>query len=221
MTNRVLSREEARAFYDRFGSKQDLQRFYEDPAIDVLKAAACFEEARAVVEFGCGTGRLARQLLEHSLPTEATYLGLDVSATMVGLAREKLARWTRRANVIHTDGAPKIPAPAAAFDRFVSAYVLDLLAAQDILALLVEARRVLSPTGRICLASLTLGQGVLSRGIGRLWVGLHALRPQLVGGCRPLRLLDYVGAAWKIVHREIVCTFGICTEVLVATPLDR
>lgn len=54
--NDSLTREEARTFYDRFGSRQDKQAFYEDPAVSVLIDQARFADAWRVVEFGGGTG---------------------------------------------------------------------------------------------------------------------------------------------------------------------
>ncbi len=219
--SRTLSHQEAKAFYDRFGSKQDLQRVYEDPAIRVLEAHADFEHARDVVEFGCGTGRFARHLLEQRLGSAATYLGLDISSTMVKLAREKLAPWPDRARVQQTEGAPVVPLPAARCDRFLSIYVLDLLSTEDARKVIAEAGRVLAPGGRMCLASLTSGQGALSRAVCRAWTGLHSWRPRLVGGCRPIRLLDLLGDEWRLVHHEVVCTLGLCTEVVIAQPSDQ
>ena len=61
----VLKHSAARAFYDRFGKKQDCQSFYEDPALDELIAHASFEDARSVFEFGCGTGKFAARILEN------------------------------------------------------------------------------------------------------------------------------------------------------------
>lgn len=217
---RVLSHAEAKAFYDRFGAKQDLQRVYEDPAIDALLAHAGFASARSVVEFGCGTGRLAERLLGRALPADARYLGVDVSATMIGLARDRLARFGERARVVQTDGAPALPAAAGACDRFVSTYVLDLLADDDIAAVLAEARRLLAPGGRLCLVSLTFGRTVASRLLCSAWSGLHALRPQLVGGCRPIRLPDHLGGAWRLEHHEVICTLGICSELVIASRAD-
>lgn len=219
--SRSLSHQEAKDFYDRFGSKQDLQRVYEDPAVRVLEAHADFEHARALVEFGCGTGRLARRLLERRLGPEATYLGLDISSTMVKLAREKLAPWADRARVEQTAGAPAVPLPSAQSDRLLSVYVLDLLSAEDARTVICEARRVLVPDGRLCLASLTFGLGVFSRALSRFWTAVQGWQPQLVGGCRPIRLLDIVGGEWRLVHQEVVCRFGLCTEVVVAQPERR
>lgn len=216
MAARVLSHQQARAFYDRFGRKQDLQRIYEDPAIEVLLRHAGFESAGTVVELGCGTGRLAARLLERQLPAEATYVGFDISRTMVDLARSRVAPWAGRAEIRLTEGSPKLPLEDGVCDRFLSTYVLDLLSDGEIHAVLDEARRVLAPGGRLCLASLTFGRTLPSRVVGRLWTSVHALDPKLVGGCRPVDLDATIAPDWRILHREIVCTFGICTEILVA-----
>jgi SAM-dependent methyltransferase len=86
----TLKPSEARSYYDRFGKKQDSQGFYEEPALDDLLAHARFGEAQKVFEFGCGTGRFGARLLAEYLPSSATYLGCDLSQTMIGLATERL-----------------------------------------------------------------------------------------------------------------------------------
>lgn len=143
----ALSHEEARAFYDRFGRKQDLKRVYEDPAIKVLLEYAGFESAKAVVELGCGTGRLAARLLEECLPSDATYVGFDISRTMVELAQNRVAPGASRAKVQLTDGSASLGVGDDAADRFLSTYVFDLLSAQEIRTVLGEAQRLLVPGG--------------------------------------------------------------------------
>lgn len=212
----ILSRDQARAFYDRFGAKQDLQRFYEDPAIDVLIEHADFEHAAAVIELGCGTGRLAETLLRTRVPAGATYLGIDISTTMIDLARKRLRPWKDRAEVRIGDDTLGLPAPDASRDRFVSTYVLDLLGEADIEVALREARRVLVPGGRLCLASLTFGRTAWSRAVSGVWRQIHDRHPMWVGGCRPLELVTRL-EDWRVLHHEVVCAFGICTEVVVAT----
>ncbi len=78
----MLTHEEAKKFYDRFGSKQDWQRFYESRAVDDLIAHLKLNQAQSVFEFGCGTGRLAEILLDHFLPVKASYTGVDISTTI-------------------------------------------------------------------------------------------------------------------------------------------
>lgn len=216
-TSRVLTHDEARRFYDRFGAMQDSHGFYEKRALTVLENHLELERARAVVELGCGTGRFAASLLRESLPPDATYLGLDVSGTMVDLARRRLAEFAPRGEVHHTDGSPRIEAPDAAFDRFVSTYVLDLLSPEDIRAVLAEARRVLEPSGLLGLVGLTFGEGRGARAVSWLWEQVYRLRPSLVGGCRPLEILSFLPSAdWKVRHRGVVAPYAIASGIVVA-----
>jgi hypothetical protein len=48
----VLTHEQAQAFYNRMGAKQDWQAFYEAIATNDLIAHASFETAQSVFEFG-------------------------------------------------------------------------------------------------------------------------------------------------------------------------
>ncbi len=214
---RTLSHEEARRFYDRFGARQDAQAFYERPALERLIAQLQLPEARAVVEFGCGTGRLAAELLRDWLSPGCRYLGLDVSATMVGLARERVAAFGARVEIRQTDGAPRIAAPDGCFDRFLSTYVLDLLSEREIRMLLEEAQRVLAPGGLLAVASLTHGGRGFPRAMSWLWERVHQLRPALVGGCRPIALEAYLSErGWKIRDRSVVAPYAIPSEVVLA-----
>lgn len=213
----MLDRQQVRRFYDRFGAKQNWQRFYEGPAIHKLLTQAQFQNAQAVFEFGCGPGYLAQQLLAYHLPETATYLGYDLSATMVGLARQRLAGFGARARVEQTDGSVRLHEAEAAFDRFVSTYVLDLLPETDISTLLAEAHRVLQPGGRLGLISLTHGHNGLSCLLVSGWKWLYKHRPGWLGGCRPVSLLDFVsGPAWQVEHQQVVTAFGLPSEVIMA-----
>lgn len=218
--DRTLTREQARAFYDGFGARQDAQAFYEDAATDDLIAHADFEHAKSVLEFGCGTGRFALLLFERHLPDACTYRGVDVSSTMIALAEERLAPWRDRARTELSDGSIRLPVGDAAVDRIVSNYVLDLLSEDDIRTLVAEAQRVLRPGGLLCLASLTYGGTLPARAVSWMWRRLHALRPTLVGGCRPIRLLDYLpGQSWRVDYHHVVTRWCLSSEVVVAARL--
>ena len=160
----VLESSDARTFYDRFGKRQDTQRFYEDPALDDLIAHAHFDEAGKIFEFGCGTGRFAARLVSEQLASSATYLGWDLSSTMVRLATERLVALAEHARVLHCDGTVRFPVPNNSVDRVVSTYVLDLLSEMDIGKFLQEAYRVLDVGGKLCLVSLTRQGPRYSRG---------------------------------------------------------
>jgi ubiquinone/menaquinone biosynthesis C-methylase UbiE len=215
----TLTHAAARALYDRIGRWQDTQRFYEDCATADLIAHAAFPQAQSVFEFGVGTGRLAARLLRDHLPATARYQGIDISATMVALARERLVSWSNRARVEQSDGSPRIPARDATVDRFVSTYVLDLLSSDDIAAVLSEARRVLSPEGLLCLVSATHGRTQGQRLTMGVAARLHSLSPRLVGGCRAIDLSSFLEpTCWRLLHHRVVSKWGVPSEVLVASP---
>lgn len=217
MTGRMLTHEQARRVYDNIGKLQDTQAFYEDRATDVLVAHARFAEARRVFEFGCGTGRFAAKLLSSQLPADAVYRGIDISSTMIALARERLAVFGNRASVRLVEGDPELDEPSAAYDRFVSTFVLDLLSEPDIVAVLGEAHRILEPRGILAITSLSKGSGFVSRTAARAWSAVHRLRPSLVGGCRPLDLEAFLEPArWRILTLKRLAPYAVPSEAVVA-----
>jgi cyclopropane fatty-acyl-phospholipid synthase-like methyltransferase len=216
-TCRYLSPAEAKRFYDRLGSAQDWQGFFENPAINEMIAHAAFESAHSVFEFGCGTGALAACLLQQHLPSDAGYVGIDISRTMFSLARERLKPWSDRARVYQSEGSPRIFEPDRSFDRFVSTYVFDLLAPDFVKQLLSEAHRLIVPGGKLCLVSMTFGASRFSRAICWGWQRLWRLSPGIVGGCHPIELADYLRSeAWIPDYTNKVTSWGVTSEVVVA-----
>jgi SAM-dependent methyltransferase len=216
----VLSHEDARRAYDRIGSLQDSQAFYEDRATDILLRHGEFDSAEAIFEFGCGTGRFASRLFAEFLPSGARYRGVDLSPKMVFLAITRLARHSPRAEVVLTEGGPPIDEPSESYDRFVSNYVFDLLSEDETREVLREAHRMLRPGGSLCLTSLSTGVGPFSRTVANVWSWIQARRPSVVGGCRPIDLLPLVSSpSWQVEHHEKLAAFGVTSEVLMAQRL--
>lgn len=54
------------------------------------------------------------------------------------------------------------------------------------------------------------------------WGMLASLWPSLVGGCRPIRISEFVGGPlWEVQHREVVVAYGVASEILVAGAVPR
>lgn len=214
---RTLTTEQARQFYDRLGARQDWNRFYEDRAIQIMIEQGDFANAHAVLEFGCGTGRIAERLLARYLPADATYVGLDISPTMVALASERLSGFGARARVVQTDGSTWLDARNESIDRIFSTYVFDLLSRENIAKLVAQARRVLTSQGLLCAVSLTHGRSTVSKIVSAGWSNLWSWEPSLLGGCRPIELAEFIPQSdWRIVHLEVVSSFGLASEVVIA-----
>ena len=216
---RTLSRQEVRRIYDRTGHWQDSLSFYAPAAFETLLDHGAFDTADTIFEIGCGTGRFAKRLLRGPCRTDAQYEGVDLSAEMVHIAGDRLRPFGARATVRRTDGSFRFEEAVGSQDRVVATYLLDLLSRDDARALLREAHRLLAPAGRLCLAGLTWGRGPVSRGMSALWDALYTLRPQWVGGCRPLRIRSLVDdARWQERHHAVVTRWGVPSEVLVLAP---
>ena len=212
----TLAPTEVQRFYDSFGSKQDKQGYYEDTALDRMVEFGDFTNAENIVEFGYGTGRLARRLLQ--IAPAARYIGFDISTTMQELAINRVADVADRA-IIHllAPGSVDIPLADRSADRVVSTYVLELLPDAAIDGFLATARRILKPDGLLCLVSLSHGKGIVSRSVSAIWTMLFRLRPTLVGGCRPIDLeRAVVAAGWRTLQHARVTRWGITSAVIVA-----
>jgi ubiquinone/menaquinone biosynthesis C-methylase UbiE len=86
-----------------------------------LTRRATMARSWSLFELGCGTGRYAARLLADTLPSDARYVGVDVSPKMVDLSRARLAPWRSRADVQLLDPpARSLPGEDGQFDRFVA-----------------------------------------------------------------------------------------------------
>jgi ubiquinone/menaquinone biosynthesis C-methylase UbiE len=213
---RYLTVEQARRTYDRIGRIQDLQAIYEHRAVRELLAHADFEHAHAVFELGFGTGALAKRLLEHHLPADCRYVGLELSPHMYRLAERRVRAFGPRVDLQLGDGSLPLPFPSGEFDRFLATYVLDLMSPEHIGRLLDEAQRMLAADGLLCLISLTRGQGAVGRWVDRAWSWLWSKRPALVGGCRALQLSAHLSEDWLPEHSAVASSAAISSEVLIA-----
>ncbi|MDI3420880.1 methyltransferase domain-containing protein [Streptomyces luteolus] len=103
---------------------------------DLLGAAA----GKSVVDVGCGAGRAVAELVDQGV--EVT--GMDPSERMIAVARD---RWPKA--LFRIAGAYDLPLPDASVDGYRADKVFHELVAPE--GALAEARRVLTPGGRIVL----------------------------------------------------------------------
>ena len=216
----TLTLNQARWVYDRIARVYDWQSFYEDATIDRLVANAAVAADQTIFEFGCGTGRLAARLLRE-LPASVNYLGVDLSPVMIKLATGRLSAWAARAQAVLVDGSLPLPADDGSADRVLSTFVFDLLDADYARAVLDDLHRVLAPGGRLCLASLSHGDGPLERVVSASWTGLWRVAPLLVGGCRPITVKTMLGDDWQIQHHSRIHRWGLVTDVVIAASSPR
>ena len=98
---------------------------------------------RRVLDVGCGTGRLLRDLVDGY---QVKPVGLDRSPEMIGEARDLLGD----AAELHVGAAEAMPLSSGSVERAVMTMVAHLL---DRPAAFREVRRVLTPGGRLVVSS--------------------------------------------------------------------
>ena len=215
---KALTYEATRRVYDRIGRLQELQGFYEDRLLEDIVAHSRIEDARAVFEFGCGTGRFAESLLARHLTDDATYRGIDLSPVMVGLTNARLARFGSRAIAHLTEGPPPREEPTTSCDRFFSHCVLDVLPDDDgVVETIAEAHRLVRPGGRAGFCCMTYGFTAISRAFVTAWLRVRDWRPGLVGGTRPLDLRSFLPERqWRVCYQVRVVRGGVPIQGVVA-----
>ena len=133
-------------------------KFFDNPTATPVFPDLTRDNYDSVLDFGCGCGRLARQMIQQR-PRPARYLGIDRHKGMVGWCNENLAsRATgfefRHHDVFHptlnpggTPGHVELPAADGDISLFIAWSVFTHLLEPDAEYYLHELGRVLSPKG--------------------------------------------------------------------------
>lgn len=111
--------------------------FYERPAMLALAGEVA---GRTILDAGCGSGTLSQALRDRG----ATITGIDVSAGMLTLAKQRLGDDVR---LRLADLNDPLPFDDGSFDDVIASLVLHYL--EDWAPALAEMRRVLGPAGRL------------------------------------------------------------------------
>ena len=175
--------------------------------------------SEVVLEIGVGTGYSLREIA-GLVGENGKAHGLDVTPQMLELTRKRLrkARYMNRVELYEGD-ARKMPYQNGKFDAIYMASTLELFDTPDIPVVLSEVRRVLKPSGRLGVASLTKEGKEGSRFI-RFYEWLHQKVPKYVN-CRPIYVEKVLeDAGYQITKTEGFTLLRIVPwRIVVARPL--
>jgi SAM-dependent methyltransferase len=127
--------------YARDNEAGPFNALYERPAIVALAGQV---RGRRVLDAGCGAGAHAAELIARG----AAVTGVDLSAGLLGIARERLGP---DVPLHRADLSEPLPLPAGGFDLVLCSLVMHYLAEWE--PTLREFHRVLAPGGRVVLST--------------------------------------------------------------------
>ena len=132
--------------FDSFNSTSDsLSEIIERPAIQKLVGDV---SGKRVLDLGCGAGPYSIWFAERG--AQAT--GLDLSETMISLAKEKAEKQGLRIDFHAADIREPLPFPQAAFDLIFSATALHYV--EDLTSLFRDIARVMRQDGHFVASAL-------------------------------------------------------------------
>jgi arsenite methyltransferase len=138
----------------------------------------------SVIDIGCGPGFLCQEM-SGSVGDSGKILGVDASASMLGLARKRCAdiAWVDLEEAF----ADSLPASDESFDAAISTQVFEYI--EDVPAALAEVHRVLRSGGRtVILATDWRSLVWRSNDDERMNRIIHAFDTHLADPCLPRRL---------------------------------
>ncbi len=150
-----------------------------------------------VLEIGFGTGYSLKEIT-NSVGKNGKAYGIDITPEMHKISRKRLKKAGLMNRVeLYEGDARSMPYEDSKFDAVYMASTLELFDTPDIPRVLGEIRRVLKPSGRLCVVSLTKKDKEDSLFI-RFYEWLHQKFPKYFS-CRPIYVAEAVkDAGYKI-----------------------
>jgi len=210
------TKEEAKRFYDKISRAYDyftgaFERKHAERTLECLS----INEGEAVLEIGFGSGHCLKRIVQ-SVGETGKACGIDISAGMLEVTKRRL----RKAQLIDRVGlcrgdAAKLPYSDNAFDAIFVSFTLELFDTPEIPKVLAEIQRILRPTGRLGIASMSWENGKSAP--LRLYEWAHRKWPRYVD-CRPIYLEEsLINAGYRIRSKEMTRMVGLPIEIIVAT----
>jgi demethylmenaquinone methyltransferase/2-methoxy-6-polyprenyl-1,4-benzoquinol methylase len=134
--------------------------------------------------------------------------GLDLSLGMAKIAQKRLSRGGLLdiSELMLSDTLP-IPLLSGSIDGIFSSFTLELFDSPLIPKVLAECRRVLKPTGRLVIVSLSKDQPL--GWMGRTYEALHNRFP-ILADCRPIPVLPLLkNAGFTIIDSHLMNMWGL------------
>jgi ubiquinone/menaquinone biosynthesis C-methylase UbiE len=172
---------------------------------------ADIQDGESALEVAVGTGILFEEvvLLNRGGRNE----DIDISMNMLSRTAKRLAKHTNAPYNLHFGSAYDLPFMSNAFDLILNDYMLDLLPESDFDRILSEFYRVLKPTGRVVITTMSYGK----KWYNRFWFLLAKYYPSLLTNCRPISVQNNLtDAGFEDINVETLSQNTFPSQILTA-----
>lgn len=205
-----------RRFYDRISDAYDLiADAGERSARETGLKALAVQQGESVLEIGYGTGHSVTELAESVGPS-GRVCGVDISSGMHDAAMKRLTKAGVADRVdLRVAAVPPIPWPDNSFDVVTMSFTLELFPLDQIPAVLEETQRVLKPTGRIGIVSMSVTpEGVPDSMLEKTYKWMHQHFPHIVD-CQPIPAASLLKqAGFTLTHEQNLEIWSMPVAVL-------
>ena len=172
---------------------------------------ADIEDGQNILEVAVGTGLGFYEIVQRN--PNGTNIGVDISRGMLQKAEKRLGKLTAANYELGIGNAFNLEAEDARFDMLVNNYMFDLIAFDQMDAILEEFKRVLKKGGKLILVNMTEGESFGS-GIYSL---IYRIAPKAFGGCRGVKLSTKLTQhGFEVTSREYYQQLWFPSEVILA-----
>ena len=207
-----VSQNEIAGIYDSISKIYDLWGILtETRARSRALELAEIKNGQNILEVAVGTGLAFYEIVKRN--PDGTNIGIDISAGMLKKAQKRLAPLTGANYELKKASAFHLEEDDEQFDVLINNYMFDLIAFEQMDAILAEFKRVLKTRGKLVLVNMTIGEKFGSS----IYDFMYRVSPRLMGGCRGIRLsekLNEHGFDVKVREYHQQCLFP--SEVILA-----
>ncbi|UCD79400.1 MAG: methyltransferase domain-containing protein [Desulfobacterales bacterium] len=207
-----VSQNEIPSVYDSMSKFYDIWgRLAETRARNRALELAKIIDGQKILEVAVGTGLTFYEIVKRN--PNGSNTGIDISQGMLKKAEKRLLPLSVANYQLKIGNAFNLEEESEHFDLLVNSYMFDLIAFDEMDAVLREFRRVLKKEGRMILVNMTKGESFGSR----IYSLIYRVSPKAFGGCRPVNLSDKLQQnGFEIKTREYCQQLLFPSEVILA-----
>jgi len=171
------------------------------------------QKGESLLEIGFGTGQCIIPLAKK-VGLNGQIYGIDISEGMIQKTMKKVRRKKTSSSVQLICGdAATLPFISRFFDGILISFTIELFEKTEIPKILVECKRALHASGRLCIISLSNRKTNL---MVRSYEWFHRRFPKMID-CRPIPIRDFITAAdFRIINIVEMNMWGLPVDVILA-----